>query len=117
MFLLKVGHHRFGPVNHRGEGEPQCAAVAEAQCVAIFHGERVGVDAVVAVHHRKGLCIANNHEVGESLPEHTDSPGVVGLHVIYDEIVGCAVAGNFLDAVDLPQCVRHLHTVDNGDFF
>ena len=79
-------HHRLGPVHHGGEVEAQFVA-AEGEGVAVAHLEGVAGQSVITFDHGERLGVAHQHHVGEVLAQQADGAGMVGLHVVDDEIV------------------------------
>ena len=48
---------------------------------------------MISGNHRDGLCIRNYPDVGPVLPNKRDKGGMVGLHVVDDEIVNLPLPG------------------------
>ena len=107
------GHHGLGPVHHRGEHEAQRVA-AQLQGVAVLHLHLVAVNAIEALHHAKGLLVADDLHVGIIFLDQGQRAAVVGLHVVDHQIVDRTVAYHLLYILNVRHEEVHLHSVDEA---
>ena len=114
-FLGQPRNHRLGPVDHRDEVEREALAAAQIEPVTLLDFKHAGADAVVAADHLDRLGVADDLQFGVAQAERGDRRGVVGLHVVYDEIVDPAVADRLADVFVEAASERLLDGVDQGD--
>ena len=88
--------HRLGPVHHRNHAERQ-RQPAQVEHVALLDLDRTARDAVVALDHLQRLGVADDPHGGIGLPHGGDRSRVVGLHVVYHQIIQRSVAQPFAD--------------------
>ena len=81
-------HHDLGPVDHRRHDERE-GVLAEAHRVALFHEDGAGVDVEgeVVLDHVADLLVADDLRVGIAQHGVLQGLGVVGLHVVHDDVV------------------------------
>ena len=88
-----VCYHDLRPVNHRREHKLQ-NVLAEAEFLAVLddlllHGRILAIE---LLHEGECLGISNDHCVRISAQETRDISGVIGLHMLYDEVIRLPVA-------------------------
>ena len=96
-------HHDLRPMDHRG-GEETQAVLSEFQHVTLLDGLRPSghVDAIEELpEHLDGLGASHKYEAGIGSERPGYERGVIGLHMMYDKIVGFA-AGKGLYEVGFP---------------
>ena len=118
LILAVVGHDDLGPVNHRSRYKGQCM-LAERKCVTLTDHDSLicEIRAEEVLHHGERFCGRNDGCVRICLHEIHDVRGMVGLHVLNDEIIGCFTAERILNVVEPfvgEICIYRIH---NGDFF
>ena len=118
LVRIVVGHEHLGPVDHRRRDEVQRVA-AEGERGAVAHDgvAAVPVRAVEVLHHRERLGGGDDLRVGERLHERGDVGGVVGLHVLDDQVVRLARAEGLLDVVEPLVAEARVDGVHHGDAF
>ena len=81
-------HHDLGPVDHRRHDERE-GVLAKAHRVALFHEDGAGVDVKgeVVFDHLGDLFVADDLRVGIAQHGVCQRLGVVGLHVVNDDVV------------------------------
>ena len=97
MLLAFVAHHHLGPMHHRCCHEMQ-RVVAKLQSITLFHQKQTALKtgAVEEVGQHLGGCGgAHERHLGIKAHHLTDESGVVGLHVVADEIVGLTACKGF----------------------
>ena len=84
-----VGENHLGPVNVGGADKGQAVA-AQVEHIALFddHLALGEVGAKVVDHHAEGAHAGHNLGLGIALHKGGDTGGVIGLHVMDDQVVG-----------------------------
>ena len=114
--FIAIGHHGLRPVYHGREVEGE-RVFAHGEGIAVLHTQRVVVDAVVTLHHFEGFGVAHDSHVGIFLADKLDRGRVVGLHVVDDQIVDCAVSDNFGDVVQQTVGIGGIGRIDQNILF
>ena len=95
-----IGHHYFRPVNHWSRHKVQRMS-AQLQCVAfLYHDLSVlkgGAEEVL--HHGKRLGGGHDNSLGEVGHKVLDVGGVIGLHMLYDKVIGLFAVENVVQIV------------------
>ena len=108
-------HHRLGPVYHRCHDEGQRVA-AQCERVAVLHFQQLVGHAVESLGHLEGLLVADNLDAGVVLLDEGERAAVVGLHVVYHQVVDGAFADDLADVLQILHEEVHLDGVDEADF-
>ena len=112
---LVEGHHGFRPVHHGREVELQ-GVPAQRERVAIFHFQRVVANAVVAFDHVERFVVPHQGDMRKIAPQQPYGAGMVGFHVVDDEVIDGARARYASDFVNEQVAEAAVHRVDNGYF-
>ena len=88
---------------------------AQPERVALLHLDQPLADAVEPFDHGEGLGVADDAHVGVEAPQRLDRRGVVGLHVVDDQIVDGAVADFAADVLEKAVAEVRLDRVDQRD--
>ncbi len=99
---LFVGEHDLRPVHHGSKHECEFV-LSEGERVPVLDLELFVTEVELleeAGHHREGLSVADDDCVGELTDEVHDVGGVVGLHVLNDEVVGLPAAERFVEVCE-----------------
>lgn len=107
------GHHRLGPVNHRGEVELK-GVRTELDGGALLDLERSVGDAIETRKHLQRLGVADNQHLGIEQTQRPNRRRMVGLHVVYDEVVDRSVTEHLVDVFDKTAAERLLDRIDEG---
>ena len=93
-----IGHDDLGPVHHRGCDKGQ-GVLAEREGVAVlYHNAALGI--IVAeelLHHHEGAVGRHDSQRGVGVHQARDIGRVVGLHMLYDKIIGRTLTEHRLD--------------------
>ena len=103
-------------MHHGGEHKGELM-LAQRECVAVFHLEQLVVYAIEALHHAKGLLVANDGDVRIVLAYQFDGPAMIGLHVVHHQIVNGALAQDVLDILDVWNEEIYLYGVYEAHLF
>ena len=110
-----VGHNDLGPMHH-GSGVEGEAVTTEGQRVAVGY-HKAAVFVLVAekvLHHDEGLGGCHNGGVRVVLEEVGHVCGVVGLHMLHDQIVGRTTRKSILQIVKPLVGEACVHGVNDG---
>ena len=93
LILLVVCNHHLGPVHHRCHKELQ-GVRTQRECVALLHGDSVLREILTLEElrqHLNGACRGNDLYCWVFVHNRSNTTRVVGLHMLHNKIVGCAV--------------------------
>ena len=92
-----ISDHDFRPVHHGRKDKVQDVGT-QLQLVAVLDDQlfHSGIQVKELSHEGKGLCVAHDSGVGVGGQEIHDIGGVVGLHVLHDQIIRFSAAQDFL---------------------
>ena len=104
---------------HHGRGDEMQRARAERKRIALAHNQPAifVLRAEKLPHHGKRLRRSDDLRVWISFHEHGDVCGVIGLHVLHDEIIGLSAAQNALQIFQPFAREMRVHRIHHGDFF
>ena len=95
LVLAVIGHHDFRPVNHGREYESKGMAAQNKLLAVLYdlllHGRILAVE---LLHKCEGLGVSYDDCVGVDLEEAGDIGGMIGLHVLDDQIIGLSAVKN-----------------------
>ena len=86
--------------------------MTEVDRIAVLDLFLLVFDPIEALHHAKGLLVANDRYAGIVLTEQGNRATVVGLHVVDYKIVDRTVADNFMDVLDKLREEIDLYRID-----
>ena len=112
-----VGHQDLGPVDHGSAHEVQ-HMLAELEGIALFDDDAsVGVIGAEEIHHHvKRLDGGYDGRLGIGFQENVDIRAVVGLHVLYDKVIGLSAAQSRLDILQPLIAEALIDGVHDRDF-
>ena len=111
-----VGHHHLGPVHHGSHGEDQRVG-AGADGVALFDGHQLcGLGAEELLHHLCCFGSGDHRSLGVAQQEVHQRGGMVGLHVVDDDVVEWAAREGCGDVFKELRCDRGIGGVEEDGF-
>ena len=113
-----VGEEHLGPV-HVGGTDKRQAVAAQVEHVALFddHLALGVIGAKVVDHHAEGAHAGHDLCLGIALHKGGDASGVVGLHVVDDQVIGRATVEHGLDVAEPLVNKTAVNRIGDGDLF
>ena len=110
-----IGHHNFGPVDHRCRDEGQCM-LADVQGVALAHQDAAVRDVAgeELVQDQGGRQGADHLGIRIAYQHLGDGGAVVRLHVVHDEIVQISPVQHRGQILKKLTCYRAVHRIDQN---
>ena len=118
LVLLVVCHHHFRPMHHRSHEELQ-GMFAQAQRIAFLHRNGTSVEVRIFEelrHHLDGLGRGNHLHVGVFFQCLGNVSGMVGLHVLHDEVIRCASFEGFFQVCPPVIALAEVNGIHDGHF-
>ena len=114
---LLVADHDLRPVHHWRGDEVKCV-LAERQRRALTDDEAVvgKVAAEELRHHAESLVVGDNGHGGVGFDKARDVGGVVGLHVMYDEVIGLTSGEDAVEVIEPLVGEMRVNGIHDGDF-
>ena len=110
------GDHGLGPVNHgRGHKIKRVPAEREGIAVPDLHLTFGKIRSEELPHHRKCLGVRNDNGIGIYLHEIHDVCRMIGLHVLYYEIIRLPAVESLLEIVEPFVCEVRVNGVHDRD--
>ena len=113
-----VGYHDFRPVYHGGKQEGKLMP-AQGKSAFVLDGEAfyLAVQGEKLIHHGKGFGIAHDGGIRVLFHKVLNVGGMVWLHMLYDQIVGCSAIQCGFHVGEPFSCKMDLYGVHDRNFF
>ena len=113
-----IGHHDLRPVDHRGhdEGKGMPTGRKRIHFLDKLHAA-VDVECEEVLHHGVRLGVADDSHLRVAQDKFTDGRGMVGFHVLYDEVIQLPAGEYMLNVFKVQTADRFIHGVDQDGFF
>ena len=113
-----VSHDDLRPVDH-GSGNEAESVLAEGQGIAFAHGHLAGCEIHIekVLNHPKRLGGSHDFCRGIGLQKADEAAGVIRLHVLSDDVIGCSLTQNAFDVVQPDFREMGVHRIDDGNLF